>query len=170
MQFVPWRYLADWRCTACGDCCKFYSVVINFHEWLRIVKSFGVEQTASGLDKLFIKRRGDGSCAFLNDFSNTYSCGIQYMKPRACQIWPFKILTRPQFGYVNEAAYRYGENSVFVYADPMCNGLRYGAPTLEFANRTLREFVEIAMGLRNSQCKTTANIGLHNPHVYSSFV
>jgi Fe-S-cluster containining protein len=165
MQFVPWRYIADWKCTACGDCCKLYSVVINFHEWLKIVKNYGIEQTVSGLDKLFIKRRGDGSCAFLSSFSNTYACGIQYMKPRACQLWPFKILTQPRFGFANEATYYYGENSVFVYADSMCSGLRLGTPMWEFANSTLKEFVEIAMGLRNMQCKTTARVGLPKPRM-----
>lgn len=164
MQFVPWRCLADWKCIACGDCCRLYSVVINFHEWLSIVKSFGVEQTASGLDKLFIKRRGDGSCAFLNSFSGACSCGIQYMKPKACQVWPFKILAQPRFGYPNDAVYHYGRDSVFIYADPMCNGLRYGMPTWEFASHTLKEFVEIAMGLRTSQYKTTANALVHKLH------
>jgi Fe-S-cluster containining protein len=164
MRFVPWRCLADWRCIACGDCCRLYSVVISFHEWLRIIRNFGVEQTASGLDKLFIKRRGDGSCAFLNSFSDTYSCGIQYMKPRACQIWPFKILAQPRFGYTDEAIYHYGKDSFFVYADPMCSGLRYGMPTREFANHTLKEFVEIAMGLRTNQCKTTANAAMRKPY------
>jgi len=157
MRFVPWQYVADWKCTACGDCCKLYSVVINFHEWLRIVKNYGVEHTASDLDKLFIRRREDGSCVFLSSFSNAYTCGIQHMKPKACQIWPFKILTQPKLGYANEATYHHGENPLFVYADSMCNGLRYGMPTREFANRTLKEFVEIAMGLRHNQYKTTAN-------------
>lgn len=170
MQFIPWRHLADWRCIACGDCCKLYSVVINFHEWLRIVKSFGVEQTSSGLDKLLIKRRGDGSCAFLGNFSNTYSCGIQYMKPKACQIWPFKILAQPRFGCMNDAIYHYGKDSVFIYADSMCNGLRYGMPAWEFANHTLKEFVEIAMGLRNNQRKTTASVDLRKPYDHLSFV
>lgn len=165
MQFVPWRHVADWKCTACGDCCKLYSVVINFHEWLRIVKSYGIEQTMCGLDKLFIKRRGDGSCAFLGSYSNTHVCGIQYMKPRACRIWPFKILSEPRFGHANEAEYRLGENSVFVYADSMCNGLRYGTPAWEFANCTLKEFVEIAMGFRNDQRNTTANVYPSRPYL-----
>jgi Fe-S-cluster containining protein len=146
-------------------------VVINFHEWLKIVKNYGVEHTASGLDKLFIKRKGDGSCAFLNSFSDMYVCRIQYMKPRACQIWPFKILSQPKFGQANEATYRFGEDSVFIYADSTCNGLKYGIPTREFANLTLREFVEIAMGFRNDQHKTTANVYSREPYAnYGSLV
>jgi Fe-S-cluster containining protein len=170
MQFVPWRYVADWRCIACGDCCKLYSVVINFHEWLKIVKTYGVEQTASGLDKLFIKRRPDGWCTFLDNSWGRHACGIQYMKPKACQIWPFKILARPEYGYPNEAAYWHSGKCLFVYADPMCNGIRYGTPTFDFANTTLKEFAEISLGARTYQYRTTASIGMPRPYVdFGSF-
>ena len=81
------------------------------------------------------------------------------MKPKACKLWPFKILGKPEYGYASDAAYGYSENQFFVYADSTCSGLRYGKPTLEFANYTLREFIEIALGTRNSQFKTTADLG-----------
>jgi Fe-S-cluster containining protein len=158
LQFVPWRYIANWNCIRCGECCRLYSVVINFHEWLRIVKSFGVEHTAAGLDKLFIRRRSDGSCVFLQTNSFVSLCTLQRTKPKACQLWPFKVLMKPEFGYANEAVLSYAENKLFVYADPLCQGLRYGSPTLEFANYTLREFVEIALGLRTYQLKTTSSV------------
>ncbi len=159
LEFVPWRYVADWKCTQCGDCCRFYSVVLHFHEWLMIVKNFGAEHTASGLNKLFIRRKDDGSCPFLQTGPYASFCSLQKMKPRACQIWPFKVLTKPQYGLANDAFFQLGENRLFVYADPMCRGLRYGAPTYEFANFTLKEFVEIAAGLRSYQLKTTSNVG-----------
>jgi Fe-S-cluster containining protein len=160
LRFVPWRYITDWKCTECGDCCRLYSVVLNFREWLTIVKNYGVEQTVPTLSKLFLRRRLDGSCAFLYNLPNTCACGLQFMKPKACQLWPFKILGQPRFGYVGEAAYRYGGTSLYVYVDPMCRGLSYGTPTWEFASLILKEFTEIAMGLRDNQCKTTANTGL----------
>lgn len=158
MQFVPWRYIADWKCNACGDCCRLYSVVLNFYEWLKIVKSYGVEQTVPGLDRLYVKRRGDGSCAFLCHFSDIHSCGLQYMKPRACQLWPFKVLTHPKYGCAKEAAYHYGEQLFFVYADSMCAGIRCGSPAWKFANQTLKEFIEIAMGVCSGQFRTTADM------------
>jgi Fe-S-cluster containining protein len=164
MQFVPWRHVADWRCTTCGECCRLYSVVLNFHEWLKIVKGYGFEQTVSGLNKLFIKRKGDGSCAFLCSFSNVNVCGLQYMKPKACKLWPFKVLAEPKYGFAKEAAYRCGTNTVFVYADSMCNGLKYGTPSWEFANNTLKEFAEIAMGLSLTQHRTTSKIGFLYPY------
>lgn len=159
LEFVPWRYVADWKCIQCGDCCRLYSVVLHFNEWLNIVKNFGAGQTASGLNKLFIRRRSDGSCAFLQGGPYASYCALQNMKPKACQIWPFKVLMKPQFGLVNEAVFPLGDNKVFVYVDPNCNGVRFGSPTYEFANFTLKEFVEIAAGVRVHQSKTTSHIG-----------
>jgi Fe-S-cluster containining protein len=163
MLFVPWQRISDWKCNRCGLCCRAYSVVLNFPEWLRIVKNYGIGTTDSGLDKLFIKRRDDGSCTFLLSLSNTHLCGLQQTKPKACKIWPFKIAATPEFGHANEATYDYGENSLFVYADSTCVGLRYGKPTKEFTDRTLREFIEIALGLRSEQFKTTGNIDFFSP-------
>jgi hypothetical protein len=80
------------------------------------------------------------------------------MKPIACKLWPFKILGRPKHGYANDAIYRYGENRIFVYADSYCEGITYGVPTWDFTNYTLKEFVEIATGLRSEQYKTTRDI------------
>jgi Fe-S-cluster containining protein len=137
-------------------------VVINFNEWLRIVKRYGVEHTAAGLDKLFIRRRSDGSCVFLESHSSINLCTLQHTKPKACQLWPFKVLMKPEFGYANEAVLPFGEHRLFVYADPMCRGLRYGSPSFMFSNHTLKEFVEIALGLRTYQLKTTSSIGSDN--------
>lgn len=165
MQYVPWRNVSDWRCRGCGDCCRLYSVVINVSEWLQIAKNFGVEQTVSGLDKLFIKRADDGSCAFLCNLAGTYCCGLQHMKPKACQLWPFKILNIPKYGLTNEAAYPFGEGKLFIYVDSMCNGVTYGNPIWEFANQTLKEFIEIAMGMRNVQARTTGRTRVYAPRL-----
>jgi Fe-S-cluster containining protein len=138
-------------------------VVIDFREWLRIVKNYGIEHTVSGLNKLYINRKTDGSCPFLNNGSTICPCELQYMKPRACQLWPFKVLPRPEFGYANEASFLYLGKEVFVYADPMCRGLRLGRPTVEFSNHTLEEFVEISAGIRSNQFRSTGRIGFSNP-------
>ena len=162
MQFVPWRYITDWKCTACGECCKFYSVVLNFHEWLKIVKNYGVEQTISGLDKLFIKRRNDGKCTFLYQLSNMHLCGLQHMKPKACKLCLLKFLANPSLdtvSYTHLRAHETGRN-----ADHVCNGLRFGNPSWEFANRTLKEFIEIAMGVRSEQYKTTADMAFYQTY------
>ena len=158
MLVVPWQHVANWKCNACGLCCKTYSVVLNFPEWLRIVKNYGVEKTVSDLNKLYLNRRDDGSCVFLYSFSNANLCGIQQTKPKACKLWPSRITSKPEFGYARDALYSYGKNRLYIYADSACSGLRLGKPTLEFTAHTLKEFIEIALGFRTGQYKTTANI------------
>ncbi len=90
---------------------------------------FGVEKTVAGLDKLYIKRTDDGSCTFLCNVGNIYYCGLQNMKPSACKLWPFKVLSEPKYGQARQAVFDYGGTKLFIYADSMCSGLRYGNPT-----------------------------------------
>jgi Fe-S-cluster containining protein len=163
MQFVPWQNVADWHCKACGYCCKLYSVVLGFPEWLKITKMFGSETTITGLDRLYIKRCSDGSCAFLCSNSQNYYCGLQGMKPEACKIWPFKVLAEPKYGESNQAAFDYMGTRLYVYVDTMCSGLRYGTPTWEFRCATVKEFTELALGIRNIQFKTTRSAAAENP-------
>jgi Fe-S-cluster containining protein len=141
MQFIPWQNIADWHCKACSYCCKLYGVVINFQEWLNIAKTFGVETTVAGLERFYIKRTDDGSCTFLCYQANNCYCSLQNIKPQACKIWPFKVLSEPKYGQPKQAAFDYGGLQLYVYADTMCSGLR--------------EFAELALGVRKIQCKTT---------------
>ena len=158
MKFIPWQYISGWKCNSCGSCCRLYSVVINFPEWLQIVKYYGVEKTVGGLERLYIKRGNDGSCPFIYRFTDSCLCGLQNMKPVACKQWPFKVLSEPRYGDANHAAYNYGGSELFVYADTMCSGLRYGSPEWEFSNVILREFVELTLGKRRIQQKTTRRL------------
>jgi len=160
MNFVPWQHIADWKCDTCGDCCRLYSVVLAFPEWLQITKYFGPEKTIAGLDRLYIRKGSDGSCPFAYSFVDSCLCGLQKMKPSACRQWPFRVLSEPKFGDADHAAYNYGSLRLFVYADTSCSGLRYGSPRWEFATSTLREFVELALGKCQVQQKTTHHLKL----------
>lgn len=155
MQFVPWRNIADWHCKGCGYCCKLYSVVLSFPEWLNLTKNFGVETTVATVNRFFIKRVSDGSCAFLCRDQNNYYCALQSMKPEACKIWPFKVLTEPKYGDSAAAAYDYHGMHLYVYGDTMCSGIRLGEPTWDFKNSTVKEFTEIALGVRDAQHNST---------------
>ncbi len=84
-----------------------------------------------------------------------YFCGLQQMKPEACKLWPFKVLSEPKYGEPSQAVFDYMGNRLYVYADTMCSGLRYGTPTWDFRYTTIREFTELALGLRQVQYKTT---------------
>lgn len=159
---LPWRYVASWNCTACGMCCRGFHVTVGFNEWMKIVKAYGVGVTEPGLDKLYLKKRSDGTCVFLYKPYDMWLCGLQYMKPKACKLWPFKVLGRPKYGRPNEASCKYGDRRLFLYVDPACMGIRWGSPTQEFAYRTIIELVEIALGIREKQCYSTSRM-LYSP-------
>jgi Fe-S-cluster containining protein len=155
MQFIPWRQVAFWRCNSCGNCCKDYSVVLTFPEWLKVSQTFGSEATVMGFDKLFLKRVDNGRCAFLCRYSGSYICGLQSMKPKACRIWPFKVLVEPKYGQPKDAAFTFAGKQLYIYVDNHCSGVRYGAPTWEFISLTLKEFASIALGICGTQHNST---------------
>jgi len=138
--------------------------VVGFNEWVKIVGAYGVGVTESGLDKLYLKKREDGTCVFLHRFYDTWLCGLQHMKPKACKLWPFKVLGRPKYGRPNEASYRYADRRLFIYLDSSCMGIKWGYPTQEFAHGTLTELVEIALGIRAKQYYSTSKIFLNPPY------
>lgn len=156
MQNLPWSEVSSWRCNSCGICCKHYTVVLGFPEWLNIIKNFGIEYTAPTISKFSMRRRLDGTCVFLHKVVDSSFCSLQHMKPQACKLWPFKVLSKPKFGSASRAAYHYQAQKLFIYADPVCPGLRRGAPTREFAHSVIPEFIEVALGVRQKQLKTTS--------------
>jgi len=165
-QFVPWRHISTWRCTSCGNCCKDYSVVLNFPEWLQITQTFGAQTTTASINNLFLKRVDDGSCTFLCKFRGSYLCGLQSMKPKACKIWPFKILGEPKYGDPDHAVFNFAGKNLYIYADTNCHGLRYGNPTWEFSMVTLKEFAGIALGVYNSQRSSTRTRNSHGLQLF----
>lgn len=158
MRPLPWRYVEDWSCTNCGLCCRGYNVVLNFHEWLNIIKTYGIGAAASSLNRFYIGRKADGSCIFLGKISDKYYCTLQSMKPRACKLWPFKITSKPRFGRGDAARYYYGNKEIYIYIDPFCRGIRWGTPGIRLMYKILPEFVEIALGLREKQVYTTSTL------------
>jgi Fe-S-cluster containining protein len=82
---LPWRYIENWNCNACGVCCKGFEVVLDFPEWINIVKTYGVDYTVPGLSRLHLKHKGDGTCIFLDNYYGSWLCQLQYMKPMALQ-------------------------------------------------------------------------------------
>jgi Fe-S-cluster containining protein len=167
MNPVSWRNVKSWSCVECGMCCKDYHVVLNFSEWVNIIRNYGVETTIPSVSKLFLGKNSDGTCRFLTCMGDSCFCGLQYMKPLACKIWPFKIFDKPKFGRPDEALYRCRNNDFYVYVDPVCMGLSWGKPAPEFKYRTLPEFIDVAVGLRKHQLHSTSKIQYRqNPNVF----
>jgi Fe-S-cluster containining protein len=155
---VSWRNVKSWNCIDCGACCRDYQVVLDFNEWVKIVRNYGVEATKAGVSKLYLRKKSDGTCIFLTKLGDTFLCGLQHMKPKACKIWPVKIFFRPKFGMPRDALYRYRDRNFFVYLDPACLGLSWVKPSREFKYRILSEFIEIVAGLHEKQFHSTSKI------------
>jgi len=158
MKPIPWKYVKFWNCIACGACCKGFDVILGYKEWVNIIRRYGIEVTLPGITRLYLRKRIDGSCVFLSRFSGMWLCTLQHMKPRACKLWPFKIYNEPKYGRPHQAVYTFDSRRFFIYVDPSCMGLTWGDPTPEFTYGTLREFVEIALGLCEKQFHTTAQL------------
>lgn len=156
MMPVPWRYVESWGCIACGLCCKGFDVVLNFQEWVKIIREYGVGVTSPSINRFYLKKKSDGTCVFLSNFYGKGFCGLQNMKPLSCKLWPFKISDKPKYGRPNEAFYDYRGRKLFIYVDPSCVGIRWGNPTRDFMNTTLSEFIELSLGLREKQFYSTS--------------
>ena len=164
---VSWRNVKTWNCVKCGMCCRDYKVVLNFGEWVNLVRNYGVATTIPSVNKLLLGKKLDGTCYFLTPLGGNCTCGLQYMKPLACKIWPFKIFLDPKFGSPNEALYRYRNRNFFVYVDPACTGLSWGIPTPEFKYKKLPEFIDVAVGILRKQLYSTSKIKFQpNPYLF----
>jgi Fe-S-cluster containining protein len=156
MTPVPWRYVNNWGCNGCGICCKKFNVVLKFKEWLKLVQTYGIGVTGTGLNSFYIGKRSDGSCVFLTTSRGICFCGLQVTKPLACKLWPFKILDRPKYGYVKESIFDYKGRRFYVYIDPSCPEITWGKPSTTIAYRVIPEFIDIALGLKGKQYYSTA--------------
>jgi Fe-S-cluster containining protein len=166
MKPVPWKQINSWTCTACGLCCRGYDVVLKYPEWVRIIQAYGIGVTKPGINRFYLGKSGNGSCIFLQKFSNIWLCGLQHMKPKACKLWPFKVYSQPRHGRPNQASYDYMDNEFFVYADPNCPGLRVGRnPSIQLAHEVIPEVIEIALGLRERQLHSTSKMPQYPIHL-----
>lgn len=158
MHIIPWSYLETWSCYGCGDVCCTSSVVpLTLNEWLRIIQNFGVQFTEPRMDGFFLQKTADNRCVFQYGGMGKHLCSIQAMKPRACKLWPFKIHMRPLYGMVRESAFNYKGRTFYVYVDAACRGLRLGTPAQHFMKHVIPEFIEIALGNRETQVYSTVN-------------
>lgn len=155
---VPWRRVESWTCVACGLCCKGFDVVLDFPEWINIVKTYGVDFTQPSISRFYLRRKSDGTCVFLYNHYGTWLCSLQRMKPIACKLWPFKISDKPKYGNSKEASCKWSNQKLYIYVDPSCIGLRWGSPNLEFASTILPEFIDLALYQRRKQFHSTAKL------------
>lgn len=167
-KIIPWRFIHNWECVNCGECCKRYNVSLSIDEWLKITKIYGVDVVTSNIGKVLLKRRSDGSCVFLYRIGDKWVCGLQSIKPKACRLWPFYIKEKPVYGYGDFAYYNYNGLNLYIYVDTFCRGLTYGLPSKKLLEKILPEVVEIYLGRRIVQQYTTSQLNLN--YVKQSFL
>ena len=155
MEPVPWQRVKSWNCITCGICCREFDVILTFWEWANIIRKFGASAIKPSVTRLCLGKKSDGTCVFLYNSSGSWLCALQQSKPKACKLWPFKILEQPRYDRDKEAIYQYGDKDFFVYVDPSCLGITWGIPTKRFISETLPEFIEIALRKREKQFYST---------------
>jgi len=162
MNPVPWSHVNSWHCSCCGLCCKDFEVVLQFDEWLNLIRKYGVGVTKTGLNRFFLGKKDDGTCMFLYNSFGRWFCGLQNTKPMACRLWPIKVVNRPKYGFANEAAFNYNGRQLFVYIDPSCPEISFGRPSQRMTYHVIPEFIEIALGSREKQMYSTSSV--HEQH------
>ncbi|MEM4529160.1 MAG: YkgJ family cysteine cluster protein [Candidatus Methanomethylicaceae archaeon] len=152
MHLIPWSYVKNWICIACGNCCKKYRVPLSSYEAIRIANIFGYEYLELSLKCYYLRKKQDGSCIFqINNI-----CGIQDIKPLACKLWPMIIHEKPRYEYKEEAEYEYKGQKFYVYLDSYCRGITYGKPLPFFEKYIIPEFIEISLKSREKQVFSTS--------------
>mgnify|MGYP000135474052 CR=1 FL=1 len=160
-KLVPWRLVHDWKCQACGECCRRYVVELTPHEYARITQAYGYSRVKTSMGKLFLRRGPDGTCLFLYRLGDRALCGLQPIKPKACKLWPFQVFEQPPLTHPELSLYRYGRKEFHVFVVPECKGLIYGEPSPRLKEKILPEILEIKLGLRDRQLYSTSQ--LHPP-------
>lgn len=151
---VPWRFVKDWHCDACGKCCKEYLVPLRSYEYLRLRWSGFVEER---FGKFYIKKI-NGRCPFqINKL-----CILQgELKPIACKLYPFVIRKKGD----ERAEFEYGGEVFYVYVDTFCKNVVLGRPS-ESLRRMVVEAIQVYLGVRRDvesiTCRNIFNVGKRN--------
>jgi len=135
---VPWRRVASWHCTACGECCHRYRVTLTFYEYLRLKNTGFVEDRAF---RYYIRKIGK-RCPF----QIGRICSLQgENKPLACKLFPFTISKKGK----EEALYEYNGKDVYVYVDVGCPNIVLGRAGRRM-ELLVREAVQLYFGEKRS--------------------
>lgn len=156
MKYVPWSKIKDWFCTTCAECCKEFIVPLRTYETTLLSNIFGFSCMELRVGTTYLKRRLDGRCIFQVERNGKMVCGIQPLKPLACKMWPFAVFETPQYEHRNQAYFEFRGEIFYVYVNPCCRGLIYGSPSFRFINSVIPEFIELRLGLRKHQLRSTS--------------
>jgi Fe-S-cluster containining protein len=119
-------------------------ITLKFDELLNLAKTHGICSAKAGFRGFSLQKKDDGSCRFLSRINGLSICELQNMKPKACRLWPFKVLKWPKYGRAREALFNYKERRFFIYIDPSCPAIGWGKPMANMLENIIPEFIKIA--------------------------
>src|SRR4030042_3828698 len=88
-------------------------------------------------------------------------CWMQKNKPMVCRVWPFIVMTNPEYGYPELALFIKNRINYYIYIDSRCKGIRCHGKN-KINKDLLSEIVQISMRTKKTQSYSTC--GLDNHH------
>ncbi len=125
-------------------------------EYARILSRYGQGVVEVGLGKVYLRHGFEDRCIFQQPIMGRWACAIQSIKPLACKLFPFRVLSRPIYGRGDGSEYRYRGRSFYIYLDSNCEGIIVGRPSERFYGQVLPEVLELGLGMRWKQRLTTS--------------
>jgi len=153
---IPWSEAHSWSCTACGRCCVGYRVPLKMDEYVRVASRYGYDAVDFGMGKVYLRHGLGDRCLFQHPSQGRWVCALQGIKPLACKLFPFRVLSKPVYRRGDGSEFIYKGRTFHVYLDPDCEGIVLGRPSERLLYQILPEVVEIGMGERTKQRFTTS--------------
>ena len=126
-----------------------------------IYNLFGTYCVKIELDEVYFIKRDDGRCFFQVPISDHWICGIQKNKPMVCRVWPFIVMTNPEYGHPELALFTENRLDYYIYIDSRCKGIvRCGKNKID--KNLLSEIVQISMRELKTQSYSTCGLNNHN--------
>ncbi len=129
-------------------------------ELVLISELYGTSCLKIELDEIYFVRRSDGRCIFQVPIFDRWICGIQKNKPIVCRVWPFIVMTNPEYGSPELAAFVKNQSNYYIYIDRKCKGIGcHGQNKID--KDLLSEIIQISMRTRKTQSYSTCGLNGH---------
>lgn len=130
-------------------------------ELFLISNLYGTSCLKSEFDKVYFIRRPDGRCIFQVPISDHWICGIQKNKPMVCRVWPFIVMTNPEYGCPELSLFNKDRSSYYIYVDSRCKGIGWRGKN-KIDKNLLSEIVQISMRRIKAQSYSTCGLNHHH--------
>jgi Fe-S-cluster containining protein len=122
-----------------------------------ISKIYGTSCLKIEINEVYFVKRPDGRCIFQVPKTDHWICGIQKNKPMVCRVWPFIVMTNPEYGYPELSLFTKNRTNYYIYIDSKCKGIgRHGKNKID--KNILSEIVQISMRTIKTQSYSTCRL------------